>query len=347
MVSAPGSRDADRRVLRWLVWLLVALTAWTLYTLWLPLVVAVWFAQLSAPLAERLARVLGGRRRVAASLILFALTLVLVPITLSMVSLVSSASEVVRRVMASPEWRAALAEIVADSGGGVSVGAIFDPSRMVAVLREHGETAWSVVKSFFGVTAIAVVHIFVFFLAAFAFLDEGGGIWRWIVAHAPLDARHLERMRAAFQETGRGLVIGVGLTALAQAVVALIAYMALGVPRSLLLAQLTFFAAFIPTFGTALVWVPVAAGLLFADHLVKALVLMLIGIFVIGTIDNVLRPVFSRWGALDLPVFVLIIAIFGGFAVFGPWGFLLGPLIVRLTKEALAIARDERAFGGS
>jgi predicted PurR-regulated permease PerM len=39
---------------------------------------------------------------------------------------------------------------------------------------------------------------------------------------------------------------------------------------------------------------------------------------------------------------VLLTSIFGGLAIFGPWGFLLGPLFVRLAKEALVIAREDR-----
>jgi predicted PurR-regulated permease PerM len=58
-------------------------------------------------------------------------------------------------------------------------------------------------------------------------------------------------------------------------------------------------------------------------------------------IDNFLRPVFARLGALKLPLFLLFISVFGGLSVFGTWGALIGPLIVRLAIEALAIMRDE------
>jgi predicted PurR-regulated permease PerM len=44
---------------------------------------------------------------------------------------------------------------------------------------------------------------------------------------------------------------------------------------------------------------------------------------------------------------VLVVSIFGGFMMFGAWGFVLGPLILRLTREALDIAREERGFAGA
>jgi predicted PurR-regulated permease PerM len=275
---------------------------------------------------------------------LILLVALLIPFTLATISLISSATVVVKRAMEGPEWRAALRSIISEDGGGVSFRELLDPARVIDLVREHGQTALAFLTRFLGMTTNAVIDVFVFFLAAYAFMYDGDRQWAWLADRIPLERRHLERFREAFQETGRGVVISIGLTSLSQAVVATIAYAALGVPRALILGQLTFFAAFIPSFGTALVWVPIAAALAISGSTVKALILTAIGIFIVGTIDNVLRPMFSRWGNLDLPVFVLIIAIFGGFAVFGAWGFVIGPLFVRLAREALDIAREERSL---
>jgi predicted PurR-regulated permease PerM len=66
---------------------------------------------------------------------------------------------------------------------------------------------------------------------------------------------------------------------------------------------------------------------------------------VISTVDNVLRPIYARMGALKRPMFLLFISIFGGIAAFGTWGAILGPLIVRLWIEALVLRRE--AEGGA
>ena len=72
-----------------------------------------------------------------------------------------------------------------------------------------------------------------------------------------------------------------------------------------------------------------------------AIAMGLVGIGAVSTIDNILRPAFARFGKLNLSAFVLLISIFGGLAVFGTWGLFLGPLFVRLAKEALEIVREE------
>jgi predicted PurR-regulated permease PerM len=55
------------------------------------------------------------------------------------------------------------------------------------------------------------------------------------------------------------------------------------------------------------------------------------------------RPWLSRYGQLQLPTFVIFIAMMGGIAAFGGAGLLLGPLLVRLASEALEIWREDRA----
>jgi predicted PurR-regulated permease PerM len=50
----------------------------------------------------------------------------------------------------------------------------------------------------------------------------------------------------------------------------------------------------------------------------------------------------ARYGHLHLPTFVVLISMLGGAAALGATGALLGPLVVRLTVEALAIAAERR-----
>jgi hypothetical protein len=141
-----------------------------------------------------------------------------------------------------------------------------------------------------------------------------------MVRYSPLDRRATHRLVAAFRETGRGLIVGTGGTALAQGAVAGATYAALGVPNPITLGALTAMGAFVPAVGTALVWAPVALGLAIAGHPVRAVVLAAVGISIIGTIDNVLRPVLSRAGRLRLPAVVLFLAVLGGLDLAGGWG---------------------------
>ena len=73
----------------------------------------------------------------------------------------------------------------------------------------------------------------------------------------------------------------------------------------------------------------------------KAAILGLVGIAVISTIDNVLRPVFARMGALQMSTLLLFVSIFGGVMMFGPSGAIIGPLAFRLAVEALGMIKGD------
>ncbi len=332
--------------MRWITLVLVLGSLITLSPLWAWLVLAAWFASLARPVFAKMAKSLGGRERAGAAVTTLLLLAFIIPVAVLLISLGTSAADLGQRILHSQGGRAALEAVVSSgSPSGASVPATsFDLQQGIELLKEHGEKAWSVVSTIAGATAEAALGLFVFIVSAYTFLVDGSRAKAWFEAHAPIKVEHFRRLAAAFTETGRGLLIGMGLTGLAQAVIATIAYFALGVPRALVLGLLTLFASLIPSIGTALVWVPIAAGLALTGRTVPAIVLTVIGVAVIGTVDNVMRPVFAHFGQLEMPSYVLLIAIFGGLAVFGGWGLILGPLVVRLTMEALAITREDQGL---
>ena len=115
----------------------------------------------------------------------------------------------------------------------------------------------------------------------------------------------------------------------------------LGLPQAAVLGALTTLAAFIPSAGAALVWAPVTLGLAVAGRPAAAIGMLVMGI-VISLADNFVRPMLSRYGQLRLPTFALLVAMLGGITIFGTWGLVLGPLLVRLAVEGLNIVRDEK-----
>jgi predicted PurR-regulated permease PerM len=65
-----------------------------------------------------------------------------------------------------------------------------------------------------------------------------------------------------------------------------------------------------------------------------------VGGLVIGSIDHLARPWLARRGELALPAWVVLVSMFGGIAIIGGWGIVLGPLFVRFAKEALELSRE-------
>jgi predicted PurR-regulated permease PerM len=319
--------------------------ALTFLPLWTPLVVAAWVSVLARPLLKKTARLTGGRHRAAGALVVALVVVLVVPLAAALVSLSRGAIDLGHSIARSDGAKSALIAIVSGGDPGESAATtsiLRSPEKLVALVQEHGAQALSLASGIAGAATSVALGLFVFVYAVYVFLVDGPSMYAWAEAHGPLQASQTRRLVAAFNETGRGLFIGVGLTGLAQGVVATVTYVALGVPRALVLGLVTCFASLIPSVGTALVWIPIAIGLALAGKTGSALVMVAVGVLVIGTVDNILRPAFARFGRLELPTFVLLTSIFGGLAMFGTSGLLLGPLFVRLAKEALLMARSER-----
>jgi predicted PurR-regulated permease PerM len=64
-------------------------------------------------------------------------------------------------------------------------------------------------------------------------------------------------------------------------------------------------------------------------------VLIAYGALVIGSVDNVLRPIVVGKDT-KMPDYVVLVSTLGGLAVFGPNGFVLGPVIAALFIAAWA-----------
>lgn len=324
--------------LRWTVLLLAVVAAWAFYPLWAPLLLAAWTAILAQPLHRRLMK-MGGRSRAAGTLTVAFVVLALTPLVLVSLSLVGTAVELAHRLQKAPGGQDALGILLSsEQANGVDRS---DLERVVELARQHGTSAFRTASTIFGAATAIVVGLFVFLYGFYTFLVEGTRARAWVIGHSPIPERHAKRFIEAFVETGRGLFIGVGLTALVQGSLATIGYVIIGVPQALVLGLVTTLAALIPSIGTGLVWAPVTAALFMSGRTGAGIALLCVGC-VISVVDNFIRPWLSRYGHLQLPAFVLFVAMLGGLAAFGAWGVLLGPLVVRLAVEGLSIWRDER-----
>jgi predicted PurR-regulated permease PerM len=303
-----------------------------------PLVLAAWLADVLHPLVSRLQRLLRGRRRGAAAVVVLLTLVVLLPLFGLGLALVATGSELLPRILAMMEGKISLADLL---GSGSKTGQL-SLRDWAAVVGRHGSSAVQLISAFLSASTATLLTAVVFLATLFAFAAAGQRWVLWLGRHSTLPLRAGFRLVRAFQETGRGLIVGSGGTALAQGLVATVAYVALGIPRALFLGPLTALCAIVPFIGTGIVWVPLTVGLFIARDYPRALAVLAVGSGVHALVDNFLRPVLTRYGHLKLPVSVVLVSMLGGVAVWGAVGALLGPLAVRLTVEVLAILRADR-----
>lgn len=307
---------------------------------WTPLVLSIWVGHLLRRMIPGLTRLTGRKARAAAILTVALVAVIIVPIALIAINLIGDAIDLAKRLAGSPELRTMFEKLVTD-GATSTTGEPEAPNPLTLVM-EHGNRAWGLLSMVFAIAAKVIIGLFIFISSVYVVLADGPKAYHWLERHSPLDHRTLKRFANAFMETGHGLFIGVGGAGLAQSIIATIAYYVIGVPEPFVLGLLTLAASVVPSIGTAFVWVPVAIGLALTGRTDAAIGLTIVGVAVIGTIDNLVRPFLAKWGKLDLPAFLIMISMFGGLALVGAQGIILGPLVLRLAKEGIDIAHEAK-----
>jgi len=299
------------------------------------IILAAWLIGFARPLHRRLTKRLHGRDHLAAVITVGALTLVLVPLGVVIGMLIVDSIDLISNLAESDKAHSVLTTLVSKDTANANPDA-----SMGQLLLSQGDRALGIVKIVFASAAQIIIGLVVLFAGMYGMLVEGGQWYRWICDNAPVDKKTVRRFAEAFTETGRGILFGVAGAGLMQAVVATIAFLVLGVPQAFALGLLTLIFSIVPVVGTAIVWVPVAAGLALTGRVYEGIGLAIFGITVIGSIDNLARPWLTRFGHLKLPGFVVLVAMFSGVELVGGWGIIYGPLIVRLAKEALELRRE-------
>jgi predicted PurR-regulated permease PerM len=319
----------------------------------IPILWAAIIARLAFPLNVRLTRLLRGRRSVSAGLLtLLILIIAIIPLVYLTFVLVEetgaayySFSEWVHRggVSRVTQYLSRLPVVggkVQELAGRAVVGGNLEGS-----LLEGGKTvsmfllthAADMAKNAFEFTLAFLVMIFTLFF----FFKDGERLYRGLYGLIPLSETHKEKFFSRLDRTMTAVVHGTILTAIAQGILAGIAYWFLGVPFPMVLTALSAFLALLPYGGTALIWVPVAGYLLWAGIVWKAVAMALWGgIVVVALPDNFLKPLLIGHGAA-LPTLFLFFSILGGLAAYGFIGLLLGPILLAIVIAAIEIYQEE------
>ena len=178
-------------------------------------------------------------------------------------------------------------------------------------------------------TAAFLLNLFVMLYAMFFFLRDGRVILQRIFYYMPLDHEDetllLERLTSVTRATVKGtLVIGVVQGALAG-----LGFWVAGLDGAAFWGTVMAVLSVVPGIGSALIWVPAVAYLFIVGEIRTAILLLVWCVAVVGTIDNLLRPRLVGKDA-KMPDLLILVGTLGGLFLFGPIGFIVGPLVCGL-----------------
>jgi predicted PurR-regulated permease PerM len=221
-------------------------------------------------------------------------------------------------------------------GGFISAGvlALFsDPGALAAMLEEHQGVIFSFARSAARGVLTTIATIFASLVGCFILYRHGELLVTQLRAILErIGGENISKLLDTVHVTVRGAAYSVIATAIAQGVLAGVGYFVAGAPTPLLLGVATLIIAFVP-FGPPLIYVPVAAYLIFATDLpwYHGVGLAIWGTIVVSTVDNILRPLFISQ-TTKLSTILVFIGVLGGVAAFGLLGVFIGPALIAIAQ---------------
>lgn len=333
---------------------LLALAALLLYLLWeilKPFVSSILWASLLAlilhPVNAQLRERFGGRRGAAAGLMTLVVVVAIVgPATLIVLIFVRQATELVTRLSAlAARYHVETAQDIFRIPAldravrWIGENTPLTVAQLRAWLADSARTALEVVVAggravLIGTLGAVLSLLLMLFILYFLFRD-GDSIAVRTVRLIPAPPAKKASLTEYLSQVTRAVVYGSLLTAVVQGTLVGLGFLITGLPSPVVFGALAAVLSLLPVGGTAFVWAPGAIALAAQGSWGRAIFLAVWGALLVGTIDNVLRPLLisGRAEISTLPVFLGVI---GGIAAFGPIGMFLGPVVIAL---GLAIVR--------
>jgi predicted PurR-regulated permease PerM len=163
----------------------------------------------------------------------------------------------------------------------------------------------------------------------FFFLMDGDKLLMRMLYYVPLKYEDERRILDQFTSVARATLKGTAVIGVLQGTLAGMAFAVVGIPSAVFWGTIMTVASIIPSVGTALIWGPAALILALNGHLVKAIGLAVFCAAVVGSLDNLLRPILVGKDT-QMHELMVFFSTLGGIVMFGIVGIIIGPIIAAL-----------------
>lgn len=181
----------------------------------------------------------------------------------------------------------------------------------------------------FAGTLSAVFTFLIAMLGAFYLFKDGEKLVAWLVSISPLKDTEDKVIMQRIAKSIRSVATGTVLVAILQGFLAALGFAIFGIDRPILWGTIGALGALLPGFGTATIMVPAVAYLVYVGNFVAAIGLAIWAAITVVVVDNLISPYLMSRGN-NLHPFVVLLSVLGGIALFGPIGFIIGPVMISL-----------------
>jgi Predicted permease len=180
---------------------------------------------------------------------------------------------------------------------------------------------------------LLVITVGSFFLTV-----DGHRILQFIRDILPLSCEAKDAFFLRSRQMLYAIFYGIIMTAGIQGTLGGLGWWFVGLGNPVLFGALMFFFAMLPFVGTPIIWVPGVIYLFVHGNMREGVMLLLWGLAVVSSIDNILRPLFISEGS-KAHILLIFAGVLGGISAWGFLGLFLGPLVLSVTYFLLQLYR--------
>ncbi len=193
-----------------------------------------------------------------------------------------------------------------------------------------------------------ILGLMVTLFTTYYLLSDGPTLLKRLATVIPLKVHHQDQVVKQFSDVTYALIYGALIVAITQGALAAFGFWVFGVKGFLWWGVVTTFFALVPFVGTAMIWVPISTFLLVSGYaggeqglILRGFGLFLYGMFIIASVDNILKPFIIAERARVHPLLVMV-GVLGGLYSFGAIGAIVGPFFLTLVQTLFEIYERER-----
>lgn len=349
-------------VYKWFFALLFLLIFYGLYKVlkpfFIPLLWSVVLAVVLFPVYKKLNSLLNNRRNISSSLMILITTIVIIlPFVFLLSTVAIESYDLYNSLKSGENIQKIKTELSSLLNNNVIESLL--PQHVISEIQERfdiedinivsllSETALNTSRSIVNVAqkiatnvTLYIINFGITLFALFFFFRDGERFYSYLVNSVPMETKDKEDIAGIFSKTINVTVTGNLAVAAVQGLLLTLIFIILGINYPVLAGFTGFILSIIPLVGAAFVWLPVSIILIAGGSMVKGIILLLYGVFIISISDNLLRPIVIG-KQVKLHTLFLFLAIIGGIDYFGFSGIIIGPLLLALSISFLEIYRKK------
>ncbi len=289
------------------------------------LFLAIVFAIMFAPMQHAIEKTIRGKQGAAAFITMIAAALiVIVPVSLFGYLVFNEAVQMYGVLASNANATSDVARVMQQHMPGLNYVTGSDVGQYAGAVAQ-----WIAghLGALFSSVAVMLLNFMLILFALFFLLKDRDVLYRMLLSASPLQDKYNEELLDRIAKAIASVTKGILLIALIQGIESGIGIALVGVPHPVLWGGIAAVSALVPAVGTGLVIGPIALYLIATGKIVSGIMLAVWGLTIINITDALLRPILIGKGVNVHPILILFSAL-GGLQLFGPIGFLVGPVII-------------------